>query len=390
MPRFLLALTASAAVILSAPFNREIRDWIRRNFPGHFVLVVASVIALLIAAAIVIAVLRIRDRRAMRYSAIGAALILGVVYSLANAQGIAEVDTVERFHFVEYGLITLLFYRAWRPIGDASLFVLPVLAGLLVGTAEEWLQWFIPGRIGDMRDVFLNGASIVCGLLFSLGLDPPDKLSLAFNRGSIRRIGIVACSVALVFAAFVFTVHAGVENHDADAGTFRSRYDMTTLLALSQDRAVRWKETPPVARPSSLSREDQYQNEGHLHVRERNRLWDAGDIRGAWQENLILERFFAPVLDAPSFLSKSGHRWPAAQRSDAEQRVSAAPDAQRSDAERRSSAAPVAALAAYSSLADVAEGRHFIRPWPPITFWSVVLMLTAALAGVTFAFDRRR
>ena len=42
------------------------------------------------------------------------------------------------------------------------------------------------------------------------------------------------------------------------------------------------------------------------------------------------------------------------------------------------------------SLADVAEGRHFIRPWPPITFWSVVLMLTAALAGVTFAFDRRR
>ncbi len=263
----------------------------------------------------------------MRYSAIGAALILGVVYSLANAQGIAEVDTVERFHFVEYGLITLLFYRAWRPVGDASLFVLPVLAGLLVGTAEEWLQWFIPGRIGDMRDVFLNGASIVCGLLFSLGLDPPDKLSLAFDRGSLRRIGIVACSVALVFAAFVFTVHVGVENHDAGAGTFRSRYDMTTLVRLSQDRAVRWKEDPPVARPASLSREDQYQNEGHLHVRERNRLWDAGDIRGAWQENLILEKFFAPVLDAPSFLSKSGHRWPDAQRSDAEQRVSAAPRA---------------------------------------------------------------
>ena len=96
---------------------------------------------------------RIRDRRLLRYASIAAALGLGTAYALWNAQGIAEVDAVERVHFVEYGLITFLFYRVWRPRDDASMLVLPLVAGLAVGTLEEWLQWFIPGRVGDMRDV---------------------------------------------------------------------------------------------------------------------------------------------------------------------------------------------------------------------------------------------
>ncbi len=42
--------------------------------------------------------------------------------------------------------------------------VLPVLAGLLVGTADEWLQWFIPNRVGEIADILLNGIAIGCGL----------------------------------------------------------------------------------------------------------------------------------------------------------------------------------------------------------------------------------
>jgi hypothetical protein len=371
--RFLLACAVSAVVVLSAPFNRDIRDFIRTNFPNKFVVVVASVVGVTIALAIVAALVRIRDRRVLRYGAIASALALGVSYSLWNAVGIAETDAVERFHFVEFGLITLLFYRAWRRVGDASLFVLPVLASVVVGTVEEWVQWFIPGRVGDVRDVFLNGVAIVCGLLFSLGLDPPAKLSLRLERGSLRRIGGVSSFVVLVFAAFVYTVHVGVENHDPEAGTFRSRYDSATLAALSKDRAEQWKGVPLLARPKSLSREDQYQSEGHLHVTERNRRWDAGDLRGAWYENLILEKFYAPVLDTPSYLSKTGHRWPGEQRTDA---------AHRSEAARTADRTP------YQSLADVAEGRHFIRTWPPIVFWGVVAIVLVLTLGATFSLDR--
>ena len=79
------------------------------------------------------------------------------------------MDVVQRFHFLEYGVITFLFYRAWKPLEDQRYWCCLVLAGLIVGTADEWLQWFIPNRVGEIADVLLNGIAIGCGLLFSLG-----------------------------------------------------------------------------------------------------------------------------------------------------------------------------------------------------------------------------
>lgn len=369
--RLAIAVAVSAMVIMSAPFIRDIRDFIKTTFPGHYVTVVVAAVALAVTAAIVAAIVRIRDRRAARYGAIAAAFALAVSYAWWNAQGNLEVDAVERFHFVEYGLVTFLYYRAFRAPGDGSALVLPVLAGLIVGTCEEWLQWFIPGRIGDMRDVFLNGAAIVSGLLFSIGVDPPDGMSFARRPGSLRRIGVAAAVAAVVFALFVSSVHLGVEIVDPDAGTFRSRYDAATLIALSRARTDAWRVNPPLTRPRSLSREDQYQSEGHLHVAERNRQWSAGNYQASWSENLVLEKYYAPVLDAPSFLSKTGHRWPDAQRTDGEQRVRGLASAQ------------------YVSMADATAGKHFIRAWPRSTFWMITLAAVAAILGVTISFDRR-
>jgi len=369
--RLLLALAVSAAVILSSPFIRDIRDWIRATFPGQYATVVATAVAVAIAGALVVAVVRIRDRRAQRYGANLLALALGTADAIWNAQGIAEVDAVERVHFVEYGLITLLFYRVWRPRGDASMFVLPILAGIAVGTLEEWLQWFIPGRVGDMRDVFLNGVAIVCGLLFSVGVDPPDAGAFALRPGSLRRIGVVATVVIILFSSFVYSVHLGVETSDPEAGRFRSRYDAATLISIGQERLVLWKDHPPIERPRSRSREDQYMSEGLLHVQERNRRWEAGDVRAAWSENLILEKYFAPVLDTPSYISRTGHRWPPGHRADAGQRLAALPPAQGS----------------YESRADAAEGRHFIRTWSRVVFWIVVALVVVGVLTACFTRD---
>jgi VanZ like family len=371
--RFFLAVLASAGVILSSPFIRDIRDWIRTTFPGHFVTVVALLVGVSIGCALLLALIRIRDRRLPRYAALVLAVVLGAAYAAWNAQGIPEVDVVERFHFVEYGLVTLLFYRAWRPLDDGSVFVLPVLAGLLVGTLEEWLQWFIPGRVGDMRDVFLNGAAIISGLLFSLSLDPPDRLSMRLRAGSLRRIGVTAAVVTFVFALFVANVHIGQDISDPEAGHFRSRYDAAALARISEERKVTWASSPPLQRPQRLSREDQYMTEGLLHVQHRNRQWDAGNFVAAWCENLILEKFYGPVLDTPSYVSRTGHRWPPAQRTDAQQRVAAA---------------PMPSPQTYESLADAAEGHHFIRIWPRALYWVAVIAIIGGILLVTVGLDR--
>ena len=63
-----------------------------------------------------------------------------------------------------------------------------------------------------------------------------------------------------------------------------------------------------------VSREDQYLGEALWHVRRRNEAAAAGDVFAAWRENRILETFYTPVLDTPTYVSRAGFRWPAEQR----------------------------------------------------------------------------
>ena len=184
---FILAIAVSVVLVLSAPFIGFVRSWIRATFPGQFVLIVGGTIVVLGGAAILAAILRIREHRLLRYAALIAACGCAAWFSLLEATGNPDVDVVQRFHFVEYGIITFLFYRAWRTLEDPSILVLPLLAGLLVGTADEWLQWFIPNRVGEIADILLNGIAIGCGLLFSLGADPPKRFTWTPRPGSFRR-----------------------------------------------------------------------------------------------------------------------------------------------------------------------------------------------------------
>src|SRR5436190_6679810 len=133
--RFLLAIGVAIALVLSAPFIGFVRSWIRTTFPGQFVRIVGTAIGVLAAAAIGAAVVRIRHHRALRYAALVAALGGAIWYSLGASTGNPDVDVVQRFHFVEYGVITFLFYRAWQALEDPAIVALPALAGLLVGTA---------------------------------------------------------------------------------------------------------------------------------------------------------------------------------------------------------------------------------------------------------------
>ncbi|HVL66132.1 MAG TPA: VanZ family protein [Vicinamibacterales bacterium] len=350
---FVLAGAVAAALVLSAPFVGQIRSDIRRAFPGQFVWIVGGIIAAGVAGALVAALVRIRERRLPRYAAIAAALTIAAAYSTLTADPNPESRAVERFHFLQYGLITFLFYRAWRPLGDLSIVLMPLLAGLIVSTAEEWLQWFIPNRVGEMKDVFLNLVAIGTGLLFSAGIEPPERFSSAIAPAARPRLGRMAAAAILSFAAFLHVVHLGHRIHDGETGTFESRYTRDRLIELQAERAVRWRVHPPPTRLVRLSREDQYLTEGIQHVRERNRKWSEGDIAAAWLENRILEKYYEPVLDTPTHEGPSGHRWAAEQRADA-----------------RSRAGGVAA-AAYVSDAY----KYPVFTWPKPVFWVVVLLI---------------
>ncbi len=363
--RLLIACAASAAVVLAAPFMGRLQAVLRSSLSTRaYVLLLGVAVGGAILGAISTAFVRIRERRAVRLLIMAGACMAGALYVQVNSTGVPEIDAVERVHFVTYGMIAVLFYRVWRRVGDPSALVVPILSAFVVGTLDEWLQWFIPYRVGEMHDVFLNLTAIVCGVMFAVALEPPPAFTRRVSAEGWQRMGLAAAVVVLVFGGFVGVVHVGHHHRIDGVGRFASRHSVAELDALKRDRATRWVIEPPIGIPR-FSREDQYLDEAFWHVRERNRLWDEGDVTGAWHENLVLERFFTPVLDIPTYASPTGTRWPPEHRADAQARADATRD-----------------------FVSVAEA-YPIYPWSKTLYWTAVVA-GAALLAVSGRFVRAR
>ena len=70
---------------------------------------------------------------------------------------------VERIHFVEYAVLGLLISRAVNVRTLHGIIYTGCLV-TLIGAVDEIIQWFLPNRVGDMRDVFMNAVGGLSGL----------------------------------------------------------------------------------------------------------------------------------------------------------------------------------------------------------------------------------
>jgi hypothetical protein len=83
-------------------------------------------------------------------------------------------------------------------------------------------------------------------------------------------------------------------------------------------------------------------------------------VTAAFRENLILEKYFAPVLDTPSYVAANGHRWHPDHRADAAARA-------------RGAAEQPFTSQAYP---------YRLYYWPPVAVWLVALVAAGALVLV--------
>jgi len=353
-PTLTSAVGLTAIIVGAAPAAGSARAWLQSALGPRFATLLLGTLATALMAAVVRGLWR-RGRPAGA-QALRLPAAVGIAVAWVGATGSADpaIRAVELVHFVEYGVIAWLFVRAWQPRAGRHAYLLAALAAFLAGIAEEAYQWWLPARVGELRDVWLNGVAIGCALLFVSGLT--DRAPCHLPRARVAPL--VARMVALVvlaLAGFVHVVHLGARITDGPT-TFLSRFTPDALAAATRDRRARWAVAPPLVRPDRLSREDQYATEGVQHVQARNAAWTRGDAVSAWHENRILEGAFAPVLDTPSYLSRTGHRWPAAQRTDAEARAGAA-------------------------VLEPFESRAFPYPiyvWPPAALWATAVVTALA------------
>ncbi|MEA2110165.1 MAG: VanZ family protein [Pseudomonadota bacterium] len=71
----------------------------------------------------------------------------------------------ERLHLVEYSILGWLLGRALARSGKWPVcWGVGVLLVWLIGYGDELIQWFLPNRVFDVRDIFLNGIAGMGGL----------------------------------------------------------------------------------------------------------------------------------------------------------------------------------------------------------------------------------
>jgi len=371
--RTAIACAAAAAVVLGSPVIGDLRNALLRAFPRYYVAIISAGVvlgAVIVLAACVRAITEDRPRR-IGLLVLAVALAGGSLALLRS--GNANVDAVEAFHFVEYGVLTLLFFPFGQRGSRWDAYVQAALATTVVGIADEWFQWFVPGRAGEWHDVLFDLLATGCGLLLCLALDTRAGAGLktdGYVRG--RRLALGAASVIVFLGAFLATIHLGSEIRDPEIGAFRSRFSRDRLRELGAERLRTWGGGPPPV-AGRYGREDQYEAEALWHVRRRNfgmdqdRQGDPVELDVAWHENLILERHFKAVLDAASAGGATGHRLAPEQLADV-------------DARR-----------AHGTVPFVSDAEAMpIYTWPPALFWTIVASIALVVAGAGVWFDRVR
>ncbi len=84
----------------------------------------------------------------------------------------------EQIHFIEYGILSGLIYMALsQNVHNISVYFLSAFVVFVFGAIDEVIQWILPDRIFDLRDILMNGiAGILVQLLIAMVINQKKVL----------------------------------------------------------------------------------------------------------------------------------------------------------------------------------------------------------------------
>lgn len=340
---WLQAAAFSTVIFLTIPFARSLQALVRENLGRsifHYV-VVGAVVGALVAG---IAKLR-RVRLGGAFNVVWLVLVGGVFVTYAFA---LDTSPEEAIHFVEYGALGLLLFRALtHHVRDYGIYVSAALLGTLVGTLDEGIQWITPNRVWDVRDIWLNAFAVTLTQVgIALGLSPvyihgrpsPKSiqwmvrsaaaavlllgLSLMNTPERIQRYSRVIPGLAWLGDGEHLMMQYGFMYVDPEIGRFRSRFSPEELARIDRSKA---KEAAAILDRYStgedygrflkaytaskapfvhearvhLFRRNHYLRETKRHPNDPELIKNAMTI--AYRENQIVEKYFGHTLRASSF-----------------------------------------------------------------------------------------
>jgi hypothetical protein len=283
----------------------------------------------------------------LRLTAGRGALLAGILGLFFVMTWGLRTNPEEALHFVQYGVLSALLFRAaGQRRADASAYLLAAAVGITAGIVDELIQWIVPRRYFDFRDIGINAIGVVLiQVAIAFGLRPDWIARRISPGGAAFALRVAAGGLALLLFCSVntpqvkawyasyypgaerideVTAEYGYAYHDPEIGHFNSRLAPDELARQDRERAEEVGAilaTYPTERHYRhfLHRYPVYSDpllvEARVHLFRRDRyaalaIRHAADpvvMTGhsviAHRENQILERYFPHVLHA------SGMRW---------------------------------------------------------------------------------
>lgn len=345
---WLLVAAWVLVIMATLPFARAIRDALK-DVVGDGIFIVAVVIAIIASAGLAVAHLG-------RTNSLKSANVFWLIVVFATILTLsARVQyPIEAVHFVQYGVLGLLAYGAFaHRIYDLGVYAAAMLFCAIIGIVDETIQWALPDRVWDIRDIGFN-AMAGCLAQFGVALGLRPKL-VRTGWGSVSTLH---CSrLALILAVFLgssflntpqqirryvewfpaleflvrngsVTVEYGTLHTDSSIGVFRSRFTITELRRQDEQHglvagpildSINSKKAYRQALKTHSALSNPYVHEAIVHLARRNRHRDiaiqispddANELARirwhstiAYKENAILERYFSASL------AQSTQRW---------------------------------------------------------------------------------
>lgn len=387
-------------IFLTIPIARTISNFVKANWNislfGYSVLIVVFIAFLL---SLYFLWFRLKIRTFSNYLWLAAVAFIYIYFTIKLWK-----RPEEAIHFLEYGLLGFLLFKAFRHhIHDKSVYFAAFLLGTMIGVFDEILQWMIPLRYWDLRDVGLNALSVG---LFQIAVWKglrPEIPSTRVTPKSIRLISwLMAANLLLLglcssntpprvrsytklfpFLSFLNKQEPMKElkykHKDPEIGVFFSRLEVEVLKRIDSERAEEYgtifKEWVSKKYGDFLINFPGFDHpilhEMRVHIFRRDRRFSLANKANnqknreenlliAYKENLILEKYFGRTL------KKSPHKW----RNKRSKKIESEIDVTVFYKSPVSAASPI--------------------PFKEKTLWGIILFLIAAIIVLNVLLSRKR
>lgn len=342
---WIYAILWAGLIFVTIPFARVAVAYVRADWGSlTFTYGVAFIVAL-VAAGALIGLWKHLSLASLAWIMGVCALVIYLTFDLA------EGSPQEAVHYVQYGVLSFLLFRAFaHRVHDYSIYAAVTVAGSFVGMIDETIQWLVPTRTFDLRDIWLNFTAVALVQLgLALGIRP-RFISGWPSLASVRLVSYLAAMAVgylglcvqntpdriawyaerVPFLGFIdpnrnIMVEYGYVHGDAAPMQFRSRLSADELRRESRERAegaarildrFREHERYPEFLETYSPLSDPFLHEARVHLfrrdvhLERATAAEQGDAQGrsfatAYWENRILMEYFGETLRASSY------QWPA-------------------------------------------------------------------------------